>query len=293
MIGAGAYFTADMANLALGSYLAQSFDKPTQPAPPPSNRSTQSGAVRPPDYQNILKRNIFNSNPKPQSLSSPGLSNSQTTAPVPVALSPLNLTLVGTVIPKHGVPYAVFSAMNQQEQTIYRQGDLVTENAKLVEIERHQAVIQRGAQREVIELAVKPQTSQGRVKPVARRVEPAAPQPSVGDTIRQVSENQWLLDRREIDSAMTNLPQLLTKARIIPNFKDGKPDGFRIFAIAKDSLYSKIGLNNGDILNRINGIDVKDPQNFMKVLEQLKDENSIHIDLVRNNQKQTFDYEIR
>ncbi len=89
------------------------------------------------------------------------------------------------------------------------------------------------------------------------------------------------------------MPQLLTKARIIPNFKDGKPDGFRIFAIAKDSLFSKIGLQNGDILSRINNVDVKNPQNFMKVLEQLKDESSINIDLVRSNQKQTFSYDIR
>ncbi|WDT81411.1 MAG: PDZ domain-containing protein [Candidatus Manganitrophus sp.] len=102
-----------------------------------------------------------------------------------------------------------------------------------------------------------------------------------------------MVDRREIENAVNNLPQLLTKARIVPNFSEGKPDGFRIFAITEDSLYAKIGLQNGDILHRVNGIEVKDPQNFLKVFEQLKDENAINVDLVRNNQRETFSYEVR
>jgi len=293
MISAGAYFTADMANLALGSYLERSLDRPTPSSLPSSDPGLRGEKAQPADYHYILSKNIFNSKAKPHSPGTQDLSDAAPISSAPIALPPLHLTLVGTVIPKHGVPYAVFSQANDKEQTIYRLGDLVAENAKLIAIDRHQTVVQRGDQQEVIELATNPTDGQGGGQPVARRVVPAPTPPVEGDTIRQVSENQWLLDRREIDSAMSNLPQLLTKARIIPNFQDGKPDGFRIFAIAKDSLYSKIGLNNGDILNRINGIDVKDPQNFMKVLEQLKDESNIHIDLVRNNQKQTFDYEIR
>jgi len=102
-----------------------------------------------------------------------------------------------------------------------------------------------------------------------------------------------VIDRREIENAVDNLPQLMAKARLIPNINDGKPDGFRIFAIMEGSLYAKIGLQNGDILHRVNGVDVKDPQNLLKVFEQLKDESAIVVDLVRNNQKETFNYEIR
>ncbi|MCI0529943.1 MAG: PDZ domain-containing protein, partial [Nitrospira sp.] len=67
----------------------------------------------------------------------------------------------------------------------------------------------------------------------------------------------------------------------------------RIFSIVPDSFFSKIGLQNGDVLQRINGIEVKDPENFMKVFQQLKGETSVSLDLMRNNQRQTFAYEIR
>ena len=94
-------------------------------------------------------------------------------------------------------------------------------------------------------------------------------------------------------AALENLPQLLTKARVVPNFTDGKPDGFKIFSIVPDSLYAKIGLQNGDVLQQINGVEIKNPENFMRVFQQLKDEPNIAIDFMRNNHRESYAYEIR
>jgi general secretion pathway protein C len=86
----------------------------------------------------------------------------------------------------------------------------------------------------------------------------------------------------------------LTKARVVPDLTpDGKSDGFRIVSISPASFYERIGLRNGDVIQRINGIEVKDPQSFMQVFTQLKDETNITMDLMRNNQKESFSYEIR
>jgi len=116
--------------------------------------------------------------------------------------------------------------------------------------------------------------------------------PSAGG-IRQVQPNRWVLDKQEVNAALGNLSQLLTKARVVPNFTDGKPDGFKIFSIAPDSLYAKIGLQNGDVLQQINGVEVKDPENFMRVFQQLRDETHIALDFVRNSQRESYTYEIR
>ena len=64
-------------------------------------------------------------------------------------------------------------------------------------------------------------------------------------------------------------------------------------SIAPDSLYAKIGLQNGDVLQQINGVEIKDPENFMRVFQQLKDETNIALDFVRNNRRESFAYEIR
>ncbi len=300
MIAVGTYFMADMANLTLASHLEALFhssDLTSASSTRLTNGATRNGAQ---DYQVIIQKNIFNSASKPTQ----GTQTSKIGLPAePPNLAPLNLTLVGTAVLK-GIPaFAVIKDPKEKNQKLYRKGDVIgalfpgdkASKPKIIEIKRNKIVLLRGKVREELEVKV----TSGKSTPVAKRVSKrsqtpkASNSPSADSTIRQVSEGQWLLDRRELDDALKNLPQLLTKARVIPSFKDGKPDGFRIFAIAKDSLYAKIGLQNGDILHRINGVDVKNPQNFMQVIEQLKDESNINIDLVRNNNRETFSYEIR
>lgn len=283
---------ADMANLAISSRLESMIEK-TLPASRSVTSLKRVGLIKGPEnYHIIVKKNIFNSESKAGAVvNTPAVQ----AGPTQVAtLPPLNLTLVGTAY-----PFAIIKDPKEKKQKLYRKGDVIGEiiggrNAnkpKLISIERNKVVLLRGGQKEVLEVEVKSKKKKGPARRVSGRGGSSKPKSS--DTIKQVSDNQWILDRRELDESLKNLPQLLTQARIIPSFKDGKPDGFRIFAIAKDSLYARIGLKNGDILHRINSVDVSSPQNFMKVIEQLKDESNISVDLVRNNQKETFSYEIR
>lgn len=297
MISTGAYFLADITSLAIRSHLEDFLAIPIRASDIPDNIAAIKEEASRRDYRPIIHRNIFNSRkPKLAPIANPSAGPLPADAAlVPVSLPPLNMNLVGTVVVNGFTPYAVIREPKKKEQTIYRQGDAIAETAKIVEINRNKVTVQRnGGKEEILELTLDPKKQVGKTQTASRRAAPTpSPKPNAEGTIRQVSDNQWLLDRRELDNAMKNLPQLLTKARIIPNFKEGKPDGFRIFAIARNSLYAKIGLQNGDILHRINNVEVKNPQNFMKVMEQLKDESNINIDLVRNNQQQTFNYEIR
>ncbi|MEK7280410.1 MAG: PDZ domain-containing protein [Nitrospirota bacterium] len=104
---------------------------------------------------------------------------------------------------------------------------------------------------------------------------------------------KMMLDKREITGVLENIPKLLTQARLVPNFTQGKADGFRVVSITPDSFYAKIGIKNGDVLQRINGMELREPDSFFKVFQQLKDESSITLDLIRNNKKETLDYEIQ
>jgi general secretion pathway protein C len=42
-------------------------------------------------------------------------------------------------------------------------------------------------------------------------------------------------------------------ARMVPAVKDGKPIGFKLYAIKQGSLYAQLGLNNGDIVRAVGG----------------------------------------
>jgi len=233
----------------------------------------------------IIEGNIFNKDLRglplqeepPVSLTPPDLN-----------LLPLKIRIMGTIVGEDPAnTYAVIQDEATKKQELFRLNELVMEDAILVKVERGWiTLLRQGSQEEVHSLFE--EKSEGFISQGSK--------PKKGDKssgIQSVSSNRWVLDKREVSQAFDNLPRLLTKARIIPNFSQGKADGFRIVSIVPNSIYEKIGLKNGDILQRINGIEIKDPTSFLKIFQQIKDETHISLNLVRNNQKNAFEYDIR
>ncbi|MDO8644512.1 MAG: type II secretion system protein GspC [bacterium] len=103
---------------------------------------------------------------------------------------------------------------------------------------------------------------------------------------------QFVIDQREIDDALGNLDKLYTEVRIVPNFKGGQPAGLKVLSIKPGSLFAKLGILRGDILEKINGIDL-DVRKGMEIFGQLKDQKSLTVDLVREGKTKTIEYDIR
>jgi general secretion pathway protein C len=78
----------------------------------------------------------------------------------------------------------------------------------------------------------------------------------------------------------------------VPNFQDGKASGMKILSVKPGSVFAKLGLKRGDILNRINGVEL-DVRKGFEIFSQLKDQKSLSLDLVRGGANQTVEYEIR
>lgn len=287
LLGVGAYMAADMVNAYLGYALVHSLPRTSLHRPPSGFLEERQGTV---NVAAVLDRNLFKA---PLDLP---VSEQPLVQPVSApARTPLPLQLIGTVV---GGPraYAVILDRTTREQALYHLEDLVAGEAKVVAIRRNEVVLLRGTQQEILRPpeAKSAATAASRRQGHTRPRSPVPPQKAAQDSgVRQVTANKWVLDRREMIRALENVPQLLTKARLVPNFTDGRPDGFRIFAIVPNSFYDKIGLQNGDVLQRINGIDIKDPQSFLSVFQQLRDESRVTMDLVRNNVRDSFEYEIQ
>ncbi len=75
---------------------------------------------------------------------------------------------------------------------------------------------------------------------------------------------------------------ILNSARLVPQIAEGKMSGFRIFSIAKGSLFDKVQLLNGDIIVNINGINLEDASQGFKIYEAFHDENNISLQIERN-----------
>ena len=109
----------------------------------------------------------------------------------------------------------------------------------------------------------------------------------------KISETEFVVDRTELDSQLANLSMLLQQARAVPSYKNGAAVGLRVFAIRPDSLFSKIGLRNGDVLLNINGKPLSDLTEAIKMFEVMKSENSFTVLLERNRESKEFTYQVR
>ncbi|MBI2343226.1 MAG: hypothetical protein HYV02_02640 [Deltaproteobacteria bacterium] len=113
-----------------------------------------------------------------------------------------------------------------------------------------------------------------------------------GDQVSQVGDNRYVVNQGEIDAALGNLDQLYTQIRAVPNFEGGQVKGMKILSIKPGSLFSKLGLRRGDVLDRINGNDI-DIKSGFQLFSQLKEQKQFTLDLKRGGKRETFEYEIR
>lgn len=103
---------------------------------------------------------------------------------------------------------------------------------------------------------------------------------------------KYTIDRSEIDNALSNLDQLLTQIRAVPYSQDGKMSGLKLLSVRGDSIFSKLGLQRGDVLQKINGKDF-DIKQGLDLFNSLKNESHIALDVIRRGKPQTLEYEVK
>lgn len=202
--------------------------------------------------------------------------------PVRAALGVANkLRLLGVVLGSERGGFAIVEELATKRQVLYRLHDQIPDVGEVSAIRRDGMVVRSGDQEELLELMATD-------KPVAAVTAASPPVvPAASGPLRKV------IDRREVEAAMADLPKLLTQARVVPYLVNGAPSGYRMDYIAPASFYEKIGIQHGDVLQRVNGVDVRDPSTMLSLFQQLKNERTVRVDMVRNNQKTTMTFELR
>ena len=82
--------------------------------------------------------------------------------------------------------------------------------------------------------------------------------------------------------------QFVNQARVIP-----QENGLRFFAIRPNSIFFKIGIRNGDILHRINDVELDNVENALQLFEELRGASSFKVDLTWGGQNLTYEYVVR
>jgi general secretion pathway protein C len=225
------------------------------------------------DFDGLARSNLF------------GTLAAQTTSkpmepPKPVIKNPL--TLIGTFIVDGETATAIIEEPKKKLQEVFAVGDMVFDEAKLIDIKSDKVVIERqgGAKEELVldeGASSSASTASGEFK----------------DGIAIVSDNEVWVQEAELDKALENLPLLLTQARAVPYFKDGKSIGLRLFAVKQGSIFERLGLKNGDVLKSINGSPMGDLSQAIKLFETLKQERNINVQLERDRNEKEVRFQIR
>ena len=101
------------------------------------------------------------------------------------------------------------------------------------------------------------------------------------------------MSRSQVQQQLNDLPALLSQARVVPNYTNGKPDGFVISDIVQGSLYQQAGLQNGDVILRVNGQQVTNAKQAMSMYQGLQNAAAIDLELMRAGQVKQVHYDIR
>jgi general secretion pathway protein C len=133
----------------------------------------------------------------------------------------------------------------------------------------------------------------------ARRAERAAARgasavpPEIASKIQKVSETEYNVDRAVVDNILENQATLMRSARIVPEQKDGKTVGIRLFGIRPDTLLGTLGLQNGDRLEQINGFDMASPEKALEAYARLRTATNLTVQFTRRGKTQINSYNIK
>jgi len=207
--------------------------------------------------------------------------------PEPAAASDGTRRLVGVGF-QGGEARAVVEDVRTHRQELVRIGDPVGDQRVTAIAWDHVVLAGRGGEH-VLDLSRATTRRADGAEPADVEASPV----TAGATIRQTSPNAFVVDRRELAGAASDMSGLLTQVRAVAEVRDGRPAGFRLFQMKDDSLFRRLGLQNGDVVQRVNGEPVADPATLLGFLQRLHTEPRVALDIRRGAERRTMVYDLR
>lgn len=182
--------------------------------------------------------------------------------------------LKGTVAGGASFGFIIIEERGKNKQRLYRLGDMIG-SAKLVKITRNTAVIRDGGRE--ITLKIK-ETPEGSL--LSRSQVPQANTPN----------SSMALSKGEVNEKLRDLKTIMSQAAVRPYFEAGAQEGFIISDIKPDSLYQKLGLQNGDIIIDVNSKRMQSADDILQMVNIMQSGGSIALSLKRNGKAETINY---
>lgn len=207
-------------------------------------------------------------------------------APIVPPQPPLNvakkLRLLGTIVSDRENGAAIIEDIASKRQGLFHLHETIPDIGEIYAIKREGVVIRLNDQEELLEPAVL-QTEEAKAAPAVT----STPQQPFTPLLKRT------LDRREVAEAVNDPAKLMTQAHAVPYLKNGALIGFRLDFVAPAGFFDKAGFQYGDVIQRINGIEIRDPGRLLNSFQQVVNERTVKVDLIRAAQSTTLTYDLR
>src|SRR5262249_1768283 len=107
---------------------------------------------------------------------------------------------------------------------------------------------------------------------------------AVDKGVKRIDDGHYEIDRSLVEKLLGDPATVMRQARIVPSIVNGKPNGFKMYAIRPTSVFAKIGLQNGDTISSINGFDMTSPDKALEVYTKVRSASNLSVSIVRRGQ---------
>jgi general secretion pathway protein C len=125
-----------------------------------------------------------------------------------------------------------------------------------------------------------------------------------GQSIRQLDERTYRVNRAALRAEMAACQDcrsyvaspfraISRSARIIPELRDGKPAGLRLRSVQQGGPIARLGLQDGDLVQAVNGLPLGSPEQAVAAFSQLKTAARVSVLIERDGQTREQVYLLR
>ncbi|CAB9495886.1 type II secretion system protein GspC [Alteromonas macleodii] len=193
----------------------------------------------------------------------------------------LNLTLTGVVASSEQEAGTAIIE-NRGSQAVYGLGDKIEgTNATLQKVYNDRVIIKNGVRNETLMLDGIDYDEANRRRETQARQRPA---PKQEEDKSQLSE-----EALEATAALRERPASFTDfISISPKTEEGQLIGYQVSPGKEPELFKSAGLQAGDVITQINGLDLTDLQQSQEALSELRNAQNIELTIIRDGSLTTL-----
>lgn len=199
-----------------------------------------------------------------------------------------NLQLVGAIVSARG-GVALVKNRETNEVKAFKTGEDVFKIGTLLSVDRQQMIlVENDGHMTMISNKLGGMTGR------------SAPKVIVSTVDKHIEEGfQRIGTKIEIDGRYRDrlireeLPNILMQASSEPVVINGEITGFRIFQFDQNSIFHKLGLQDGDVVREINGIPLNNVARTIQFLNGLREENQVQVNVLRNGSPVALELNVR